>query len=88
MTSISCASAAGIIDYVLHLDVHLGELVATHGRLTYAILFAIVFAETGLIVAPFLPGVWAGAFSMQHGERIQHPCRGGCCERVPRLWLE
>lgn len=50
----------GLLDYLLHLDVHLGELVAIHGRASYTILFAIVFAETGLVIAPFLPGVGSG----------------------------
>lgn len=45
-----------LVDFVLHLDVHLAELVARHGVLIYLILFAIVFCETGLVVTPFLPG--------------------------------
>src|SRR5262249_2104077 len=44
------------IDVFLHLDKHLGEVVRNYGTWTYAILFAIVFAETGLVVTPFLPG--------------------------------
>ncbi|KAL4446851.1 hypothetical protein ABPG77_008095 [Micractinium sp. CCAP 211/92] len=44
------------LSFVLHLDVHLGEIVAKYGMATYGILFAIVFAETGLVVTPFLPG--------------------------------
>jgi membrane-associated protein len=47
---------AELIDLFLHLDVHLAELVASYGPWIYAILFAIVFAETGLVVTPFLPG--------------------------------
>jgi membrane-associated protein len=47
---------AELVDFVLHVDRHLLELVATYGLWIYAILFAIVFAETGLIVTPFLPG--------------------------------
>ena len=43
-------------DVVLHLDVHLLWLVQTYGAWVYAILFAIVFCETGLVVTPFLPG--------------------------------
>jgi membrane-associated protein len=43
-------------DFFLHLDRHLTELVAQYGKLTYAILFGIIFAETGLVVTPFLPG--------------------------------
>jgi membrane-associated protein len=44
------------IDLVVHLDRHLLELVATYGVWVYAILFLIVFCETGLVVTPFLPG--------------------------------
>jgi membrane-associated protein len=44
------------IGYFLHLDQHLGTLVANYGSLTYVILFLIVFCETGLVVTPFLPG--------------------------------
>jgi membrane-associated protein len=45
-----------LIDFVLHLDTYLTEIVAQYGLLTYALLFGIVFAETGLVVTPFLPG--------------------------------
>ena len=44
------------IDIVLHLDKHLAVLVAQYGTWIYAILFLIIFCETGLIVTPFLPG--------------------------------
>ena len=44
------------VEFVLQLDTHLTELVATYGGWIYAILFLIVFAETGLVVTPFLPG--------------------------------
>lgn len=44
------------IDLVLHLDKHLGAVIQHYGTLTYAILFAIIFCETGLVVTPFLPG--------------------------------
>lgn len=44
------------IDIFLHVDEHLLALVAAHGPWVYAILFAIVFCETGLVVTPFLPG--------------------------------
>ena len=47
---------AQFIDIVLHLDKHLALLVAEHGIWIYAILFLIVFCETGLVVTPFLPG--------------------------------
>src|SRR5215212_1786528 len=45
-----------MIDFILHFDEHLKSFVANYGTLTYLILFAIVFAETGLVVTPFLPG--------------------------------
>ncbi len=45
-----------IIDFVLHIDVHLAELIAEYGTWIYAILFLIIFCETGLVVTPFLPG--------------------------------
>jgi membrane-associated protein len=44
------------IDFILHLDKHLVELVQQYGTWTYAILFLIIFCETGLVVTPFLPG--------------------------------
>jgi membrane-associated protein len=44
------------IDLVLHLDKHLTELVADYHLWVYAILFLIIFCETGLVVTPFLPG--------------------------------
>ncbi|TGE09928.1 DedA family protein [Hymenobacter fodinae] len=45
-----------LIDFVLHLDKHLTELVQDYGVWTYAILFLIIFVETGVVVLPFLPG--------------------------------
>ena len=42
------------VDLVLHLDVHLVELLRAYGAWVYVILFAIVFAETGFVVTPFL----------------------------------
>lgn len=47
---------ATFIDIVLHLDRHLVALVQEYGLWVYAILFAIIFAETGFVVTPFLPG--------------------------------
>jgi membrane-associated protein len=44
------------IDIVLHLDHHLTELLAQYGVWIHGILFAVIFAETGLVVTPFLPG--------------------------------
>ena len=45
-----------VIDFVLHFDKHLLEFVAAYGTWVYGILFGIIFAETGLVVTPFLPG--------------------------------
>ena len=45
-----------LLDIVLHLDVHLLEWVQAYGVWIYAILFAIIFSETGFVVTPFLPG--------------------------------
>ena len=47
---------ASFWDLLVHLDVHLGALIRDYGVWVYAILFAIIFAETGLVVTPFLPG--------------------------------
>lgn len=47
---------AAFVDIILHLDKHLAVLVQQYGPWIYAILFFIVFAETGLVVFPFLPG--------------------------------
>jgi len=47
---------AELVDLFLHLDRHLAELVTQYGPWVYGILFLIVFAETGLVVTPFLPG--------------------------------
>ncbi|HEU5137215.1 MAG TPA: DedA family protein [Steroidobacteraceae bacterium] len=44
------------VDVILHLDAHLVELLRDYGVWVYAILFAIVFAETGFVITPFLPG--------------------------------
>jgi membrane-associated protein len=45
-----------LVDYFLHLDQHLAEFATLYGPWIYALLFLIVFAETGLVVTPFLPG--------------------------------
>jgi membrane-associated protein len=47
---------AYFIDFILHIDVHLMELTTNYGLLTYVFLFLIVFAETGFVITPFLPG--------------------------------
>ena len=45
-----------LIDIFVHLDIHLAEFVGRYGVWVYGLLFAIIFAETGLVVTPFLPG--------------------------------
>jgi membrane-associated protein len=56
-----------LVDFILHIDVHLGQLISTYGIATYVILFVIIFIETGLVFTPFLPGdsllFAAGAFA-------------------------
>jgi len=56
-----------LIDFILHIDAHLAELIRDYGAWIYGILFAIIFVETGLVVMPFLPGdsllFVAGAFA-------------------------
>lgn len=47
---------ADIIDFFLHLDKHLSELILQYKAWTYLILFVVIFCETGLVVTPFLPG--------------------------------
>jgi len=48
--------AALLIDFILHVDVHLANFVAAYGAWVYALLFLIIFVETGVVVMPFLPG--------------------------------
>ncbi len=48
--------AASLIDFILHVDVHLANFVASYGTWVYALLFLIIFIETGVVVMPFLPG--------------------------------
>lgn len=45
-----------LIDVFIHLDVYLSEIISTYGLWTYAILFIVIFMETGFVVTPFLPG--------------------------------
>ncbi|MEI8232268.1 MAG: DedA family protein [bacterium] len=56
-----------LFDFILHIDVHLGQIILDYGVVTYAILFGIIFVETGLVFVPFLPGdsllFAAGAFA-------------------------
>lgn len=66
------------IDLFLHLDKHLSDIIAQYGTTTYAILFAIIFVETGLIIMPFLPGdsllFVAGYFAAQGSLNISYLC--------------
>src|SRR5262249_61914716 len=50
------AARDSVIDFLLHADKHLLDFVAAYGSWVYALLFAVVFAETGFVVTPFLPG--------------------------------
>lgn len=56
-----------LVDFIIHIDVHLGQIISTYGMATYIILFLIIFMETGLVFTPFLPGdsllFAAGAFA-------------------------
>jgi len=56
-----------LVDFIIHIDRHLAEIIGQYGLWTYGILFLIIFAETGLVVMPLLPGdsllFAAGAFS-------------------------
>lgn len=56
-----------LADFILHIDIHLDQIIRSYGTWTYAILALIVFCETGLVVTPFLPGdsllFAAGAFA-------------------------
>jgi membrane-associated protein len=56
-----------LADFIIHIDRHLAEIIGQYGLWTYGILFLIIFAETGLVVMPLLPGdsllFAAGAFS-------------------------
>src|SRR6185295_7825861 len=47
---------AWLWDFAVHLDTHLAAFIAEHGAWVYALLFVIIFCETGLVVTPFLPG--------------------------------
>jgi len=57
----------GLVNFILHIDTHLGDIIKTYGALSYGILFLILFAETGFVFTPFLPGdsllFAAGAFA-------------------------
>lgn len=75
----------GIIDFILHVDVHLLEAVQTYHTGVYGLLFAIVFAETGLVVTPFLPGdsllFAVGALSVDRPDGSPSPLS------LPLVWV-
>lgn len=56
-----------VLDFFLHIDVHLGQIISAYGIATYLITFGVIFVETGLVFVPFLPGdsllFAAGAFA-------------------------
>ena len=47
---------AFVLDLIVHVDVHLRNFVATHGAWVYALLFLVIFVETGFVITPFMPG--------------------------------
>lgn len=63
-----------IIDFILHVDQHLGEFLVQYGPWVYGILFAIIFVETGIVIMPFLPGdsllFAAGMLASQYPESL------------------
>lgn len=63
-----------LLDFVLHINAHLDQLVVDYGSAIYAILFLIIFVETGLVVMPFLPGdsllFAAGAICARPGSEL------------------
>jgi membrane-associated protein len=63
-----------IIDFILHIDAHLATFLVDYGVWVYAILFLIIFVETGVVVMPFLPGdsllFAAGMLAAQYPESL------------------
>src|SRR6516225_4597965 len=68
-----------LIDITLHLDSYLNELVAALGMWSYAILFLVVFCETGLVVTPILPGESGSPPSQSHKTRPRTGSRTTTC---------
>src|SRR5215467_5736443 len=86
---------AWLWDIAVHLDRHLAELLAQYGRWIYALLFVIIFCETGLVVTPFLPGdsllfvagaVWAAAGMDARVLAIALGCAALCGDNV-NYWV-
>lgn len=65
---------AGLAEFILHFDKHLSAIIAEHGKATYAILFAIVFAETGFVLTPFLPGKFLSLAESIHHHDVDAVC--------------
>ncbi len=86
------ARLMGIVDFVLHFDKHLLDFVRDYGSWVYAILFTIVFAETGFVVTPFLPGdsLLFAAGALVRDRRPQHVGDAGAADvrRVRRQHRE
>merc|ERR1711934_1253376 len=84
------AGARALVDralsWVLHLDKNLSSLIANHGAWTYAVLFAIVFCETGLVITPFLPGdsllFACGAFAALGSLKLEVVVVTLCCAAI------
>ena len=71
-----------LFDFIIHIDVHLGEIIVNYGLWVYAILFLIVFCETGLVVTPLLPGdsllFAAGTFAAVGSFVVTLYCHNSC----------
>jgi membrane-associated protein len=76
---------AGLLDLFLHLDTHLAEITAAYGPWIYGLLFLIVFAETGLVVTPFLPGdsLLFACGALAATDRSMPRCCSSCSARRP-----
>ena len=62
-----------IVDFVLHVDVYLNDIIVHYGAWTLALLFVVIFMETGVVVTPFLPGdslIFAAAMFAARGRSI------------------
>ena len=71
-----------LLDFILHVDVHLQTFVQAYGAWVYALLFLIIFVETGIVVMPFLPGLLAIFGAALDGERAAN--RPALRARAPR----